>query len=120
MHHCGDRIFPRTVGAGGARPSAADRRVYVLIRNDLGPSYGAVQGGHALAEHLLRGKREGWDNDTLVYLAVDDMRGLEQQMSRLHERSIPFTVFREPDIGYEITALACACDKREFSGFRLF
>lgn len=31
-------------------------KLYVLIRRDLGGSYGAVQAGHAVAEWLLKAK----------------------------------------------------------------
>ena len=92
----------------------------MLVRRDLGPSYGAVQGGHALAELLLRGKRGCWNNDTLVYLGVENEMDLQRHMTRLERRGADFVVFREPDIGDEVTALACVSDGRAFSNLSLF
>ena len=54
-----------------------ETKLYVLVRKDLSKSQQAVQGGHAVAEYLLRGPSTAWPNGTLVYLGVrneDDLK----------------------------------------------
>jgi len=46
----------------------------------------------------------------LVYLGVRNQEILKRWAWKLEERGIPFVVFREPDIGNEITALAAVTD----------
>jgi len=41
-------------------------------------------------------------------------------MERLNQKGILYSVFREPDIGDEVTALACVSDGRAFSNLSLF
>ena len=97
------------------------KKLYVLIRSDLTPSYRAVQGGHALAEFILRHPTQAkeWDNHTLIYLQVDDEESLKLWADKLKYRDIPYEIFREPDIENEVTALACYCDGRLFSNLKL-
>jgi hypothetical protein len=53
------------------------RKLYILVRRDLSKSQQAVQGGHAVAEYLLRGPSTDWSNGTLVYLSVRDENELK-------------------------------------------
>ncbi len=80
-------------------------KLYVVTRGDLSPAQQAVQAGHALAEYLLSTESE-WDNGTLVYLKVPDLKELECLMSNLSYRGIHFKEFREPMFNNEATALA--------------
>jgi len=41
-------------------------------------------------------------------------------MKRLDQKGIAYTIFREPDIGDEVTALAAVSDGRAFSNLSLF
>jgi hypothetical protein len=86
-----------------------DEMLYVLVRKDLSPEQQAVQAGHAVAEHLLNGYR--WPNGTLIYLGVKNQNTLRRWRDKLNDLNIPFSVFREPDIGNEITALATITNK---------
>lgn len=56
------------------------KKLYLLLRNDLGPKYNFVQGNHALAAYSLKGDltlyRE-WNNGTLICLGVPDLADLE-------------------------------------------
>ena len=81
-------------------------KLYVIVRKDLSVSQRAVQAGHAVAEFLLRGPFSRWKNGTLIYLGVKGLKQLENLKYKLDFHGIPYTEFREPDIGNEVTAIA--------------
>ena len=81
-------------------------RLYVLVRGDLPAAHKAVQAGHAVAEWTLSNK--GWLNETLVYLTTKDKNEFDTYFKLLDLFSIPFSSFKEPDLGGETTALATA------------
>lgn len=81
-------------------------KLYVIVRKDLSPSQRAVQSGHAVAEFLLHGPFSRWSNGTLVYLGVKSLHQLENLKEKLKLYNVPFTEFKEPDIGNETTAIA--------------
>ena len=94
--------------------------LYILTRKDLRRSSSAVQAGHALAEFLLRGPITEWNNGTLVYLSVRDLKELEEWCCELNEKRIKWVGFREPDLDDELTAIAVVSDdKMFFSRLRL-
>lgn len=72
------------------------KKLYILVDANLSKSQQGVQGGHALAEYLLRCETD-WDNGTLVYLKTYE---LENYLG------IAEAVFREPDLNNHITAIA--------------
>jgi hypothetical protein len=76
------------------------------VRKDLSISQRAVQAGHAVAEFLLHGPFSRWTNGTLVYLGVKGLGQLENLKYKLDLYDIPYTEFKEPDIGNEVTAIA--------------
>jgi len=79
--------------------------MYVLVRNDLTEAQKAVQGGHALAEYLLK-KKHDWNNSTLIYLGVRDKEHLEKWKYKLEKHEILCSIWREPDMNNEITSIA--------------
>lgn len=84
--------------------------MYVLVRKDLSEIYRGVQGGHALAQYSLYGDKElfeKWNNGTLVYLGVPNEKVLGLWMQKLIDKHKEFTFFREPDLGDQITSIAC-------------
>lgn len=98
-------------------------KVYVLCRKDLesvAPAYPLVQGGHALAELIFSGKLESWKNDYLIYVAVENLEELKQWMSKLDRIGHHYSHFVEPDLGYEITAIAVEGDLKMFSRLPLY
>ena len=95
------------------------KKLYCLVRKDLKPKYQAVQAGHAVAELILRGDTDGWDNGYLIYLGVENELSLKKWATRLDAKGIGYTQFNEPDIGNEITALAVVSDGKIFSNLGL-
>lgn len=96
------------------------KKLYVLIRKDLSPSYQAVQAGHAVAEWLLQhGQVTEWQNGTLIYLGIENEKELEHWSQKLDQKNMKWTVFREPDIDNQMTAIACLHDGKVFSNLRL-
>jgi hypothetical protein len=83
------------------------KKLYVIVRKDLSTSQQAVQAGHAVAAFLLRGQFfRRWQNETLIYLGVKGLKQLENLKFKLDNYDIPYTEFREPDIGNQVTAIA--------------
>lgn len=80
--------------------------LYVLTRQDLDPVYAGVQGTHAVADLILHGKLEDWNNDYLIVLSVKDEDALKEWCWKLDNRGIHCGKFYEPDINHELTALA--------------
>ena len=85
----------------------------MLVRKDLSKSQQAVQGGHAVAEYLLRDRSSFWDNGTLVYLAVDDEEDLKSWGEIFQIMYASWISFREPDKNNELTAVAALLDREE-------
>lgn len=90
------------------------RRLYVLIDKDLDSVYGCVQGGHAVAEYLLE-HPNGWKNEYLVYLKAD----VEKWYDKLKYLGLDFSIFKEPDLGNKMTAIAIENDGRLFRNLKL-
>ena len=93
-------------------------RLYVLVREDLGPSYAAVQAGHGMAQYMLEFP-DVWRNHTLVYLRVKDEKHLLEWRDKLIVKGIPYAIFREPDIDNQATSLACVDDGKLFKSLQL-
>ena len=81
-------------------------KLYTLVRRDLPKSQQAVQSCHAVAELLLRVGAQGWDNGTMVLIGVPGEPALKQWHEKLTGLSHKCGVFREPDIGDQITAIS--------------
>lgn len=94
-------------------------KLYVLVRTDLKRSSPAVQAGHAVAQWLIDHPNNEWFNQTLVYLNIGDIVSLNNIKNKLHYKDIDYTVFKEPDLNDEITAIACLTDKKIFNGLTL-
>lgn len=78
-----------------------ENRLYVLVSNKLAPIYGAVQGGHAIAQWMLEHHDNlYWKNETVVYLSCD----IEKMLYVLRDQDI--SIFREPDLDNAITSIA--------------
>jgi hypothetical protein len=87
--------------------------MYVLVRKDLTKAYQAVQGGHALAQFLLN-HSSSWGNGTLIYLGVRNEQQMMNWVRKLERKGIDVAVWREPDIGNQVTAIAAYSDECVF------
>ena len=94
-------------------------KLYVLVRTDLPKNYQAVQAGHAVAEfckdEAARWRWDGrsvenlpwrWENETLIYLKGGNLDDINMWNQRLAEHKCDFSVFQEPDLDYEVTAIS--------------
>jgi len=86
--------------------TAAPLKLYVLVRRDLPMSQQVVQSGHAVAEFLLYGPKTKWNNGIMVILGVSGERQLNTWSHRLTECGVKHTMFYEPDMDGQATALA--------------
>lgn len=87
------------------------KKMYVMVRGDLTPAQQAVQGGHGLAQILLHGDADGWDNGTLVYLKVKSEACLTNLAARLAFEGLRYEMWMEPDMENELTAIAAYLDE---------
>lgn len=92
-------------------------KLYILIDKNLDPIYGAVQGGHVVAEWLLQHwqiNKEGdpiwnWENEYLIYLSVD-IEQWKEKLWRFDPCKYKWMWFDEPDLDYKTTAIAIYAD----------
>jgi hypothetical protein len=95
--------------------SSTEKRLYVLIDKELDSIYGCVQGGHVVAEWLLKHPQQDWNNSYLIYVSADVIMWKE----KLDILEIDYTEFREPDLNNKVTALAILNNDRLFKKLRL-
>jgi hypothetical protein len=94
-------------------------KLFVVVRKDLSTSQQIVQSGHAIAEFLLKKPDTKWDNGTLVVLGLTNLDELNKLIFKLDHTGVGWVGFQEPDIGNELTAIACDEDESIFSGMEL-
>lgn len=96
-------------------------RMYVLLRSDLAEGHLKAQEGHALIQYALEHpallKAQG--NETLICLSAGPLRRFRSGIQRLEESGKPFSLFREPDLDNQETALACIDTGEIFKGLPL-
>jgi len=84
----------------------------VITRSDLDPGYQAVQSMHALrqftAEHPEVDRQWFEQSNYLGLLSVANEIELQDLISMAVQQDIKFSIFREPDIEDQITAIALA------------
>lgn len=85
------------------------KKLTVLSRQDLKPGYQAVQSAHAAIDfqHQYPKIAKKWHKSNyLIFLSVLDENELLKYISIFKKFNLKHTIFREPDIGNEITAVA--------------
>ena len=88
----------------------------MVTRRDISPGYQAVQAGHAAIQFQMEHPdiAKSWYNESnyLAFLSVEDENDLHILSQKCINKGINISVFREPDIGNQITAIAIEpCDK---------
>lgn len=85
-------------------------KLTIVTREDLSPGYQLTQSAHVMAEfsqdHPDIFKSWKHESNYLACLSVRDEISLELLASKLVSKQIKFSVFREPDINNQITAIA--------------
>lgn len=94
-----------------------NKKLYVLVSDKLYPIYGAVQGGHAVAQYMLDNsrKRNKWRNQTIVYLSCD----IKKTKIKLDIRELEYSAWYEPDLNNELTAIAIFDEGNIFKNLKL-
>jgi len=85
-------------------------KLFVVTRRDIAPGYQGVQSQHALrqftADHPDLDAEWFTNSNFLAWLSVDDEVELMRLIARAKDHGLRWSVFREPDVGGEITAIA--------------
>jgi hypothetical protein len=86
--------------------------MYILVRNDLDPTYRMVQGMHAVARYAQTYVPSGtiW-NGTMVCLAVKNEGELIRWISKIESRGEIVSSFQEPDLNNEYTSIVTITNK---------
>lgn len=103
---------------GFGKFSTTPKRLYVLCDYKLDPVYSCVQGAHAVAQHLLNHEKDEcprWENEYLIFLRAN-VGYWEKKLKKLHRE---FTVFREPDLKFKLTAIAIEDSGNLFKNLKL-
>lgn len=93
------------------------KRLYVLIDNTLDPVYGAIQGGHCVAQYMIdnRSNQDSWNNEYLIYLSAD----VSFWEYILQEKGKKISKFYEPDLKNKLTSICCEDNGRIFKNLPL-
>lgn len=97
------------------------KKMYVLVRNDLPKTYRMVMGTHAVLRlcRLQPEVFEEWGNHTIVFLKVNDIDHLVEEVERAKGLQFPVEFWRENDIGFVPAAAAVYCQEGPFKHLRL-
>jgi len=83
-------------------------KLFILVSKDIPLEDKAVQAIHVACQYLLDNKdTQTWNNQTVVYLEAD----IDAWCIKLDIKGELYTIFKEPDLDYKITALACQTDR---------
>ncbi len=87
-----------------------DQHLYLVGRADLSPGLRAAQVGHAAFAFALEHPRitERWHPNCLILLEVDDHLSLRTFHAHTQLAGITSSVWHEPDLEHELTAIALA------------
>lgn len=93
-----------------------DQKIYLITRADLSTGAQLAQTAHVIADFTAQHPTEAdtWrtTSNSLIVVAAPTEQTLYNVISKAHLRHVPTTIFREPDYGNEITAVALAPGKQ--------
>jgi len=98
------------------------KRIYTLTRTDISKGQQAVQAGHSLAQYIIDWNphlTKKWDNGSIINLGLGSEKSLKRWIAKLEKAKIPYSIFREPDMEYEITSIAALDNGEIFKGIPL-
>ncbi len=91
-------------------------KLVIITRSDLSDGYKAVQSTHAainfIFEHPSRAGPWFYNSNYLIQLEVNSEKQLKSLIQKCIENQLVHTVFKEPDIGNQITAVAIEPSKQ--------
>lgn len=91
-------------------------KLYIIVRGDLAPGYQCAQSVHAAfafaSEHADETKNWMIQSNYIAVLNSKNEKELYDLITQAKEQNITFSIFREPDIGNEITAVAMECSDK--------
>ena len=88
----------------------SNSKLIVITRRDLSPGSQAVQAAHAAIEFQYEfpevAKEWNTNSKYLVFLSTQDEQSLKSFIERAKQKNIKYSIFVEPDMNDEITAVA--------------
>ena len=91
-------------------------KLIVITRRDLSPGYQAVQAAHAAIEfqheHPEIAKEWNTYSKYLIFLTVENEHQLNRFLDKIKFYELKYTLFFEPDIGNQLTAIALEPSER--------
>lgn len=87
-----------------------NQKLIIITRRDLHPGYQAVQSSHCgidfQHQHPKIAKQWNDNSNYLVILSVENEEQLLLFLEKFKKHNLKTTIFKEPDIGNEVTAIA--------------
>jgi hypothetical protein len=88
----------------------------IIVRDDLEPGYKVVQSAHALADFAVKFDHEfkQWQLGSNYLCCLEASKDkIDKILYKLKDLNIKYEVFKEPDIGSQMTAVAIEAISRE-------
>lgn len=87
-------------------------KLYIITRSDMAPGYQGVQSIHAAMQFAMEHPtiNQEWfeRSNYLGFLSVRDEHELNKLVDKASSLDIEYSIFREPDIDNQVTAIALA------------
>jgi peptidyl-tRNA hydrolase len=101
-------------------------KLYVIVRRDMDPGYMVAQSCHAIAafgeEHSEINREWMRTSNYIAVLECENENALLNLINKADKFGVKFSMFLEPDLNNELTAVAlepCQASKKLCSSFRL-